>query len=103
MLLASIPFWKRILPHALGIIAAYAFWEAWWRTGEVLFSSLKCLGYTPEYCEFLRTTGSGPQGIQFVILAVLLSQIASYLVVWYLTRLVLGATRRQRRRRELTN
>ncbi len=103
MLLAKVPVWRRALPHALGLIAAYAFWEAWWRTGQVMFSSLKCLGYTPDYCEFLRTTGSGPQGIQFVILAVFLSQVASYVVVWYLTRLVLGTTRRQRRNRQAEN
>jgi hypothetical protein len=99
MLLAKIPFWKRILPHVLGLIAAIGFFYFWSETGQVLFKSLECLGHTPEECVYQ----TGPGRIFFVIQAVFLSQFASYLVVWYLTKLALGTTRRQRRNRELKN
>jgi hypothetical protein len=103
MLLATIPLWKRVLPHVFGLIAAIGFFYLWSVTGQVLFSSLKCLGYTAEYCEYLFSLPNGTKGIEFMILAVLLSQVASYLVVWYLIKLVLGTTRRQRHHREFEN
>lgn len=99
MLLATIPLWKRVLPHVFGLIAAIGFFYLWSETGQVLFKSLECIGYTPEECVYQ----TGPGRIFFVILAVFLSQLASYLVVWYLTRLALGTTRRQRHLRELEN
>ncbi len=103
MLLAKIPTWKRVLTHALGLIAALGFYVLWAIYGNTWFKSLECLGYTTEECEMLRSVPSGPHGIEFMILAVWLSQLVSYLVVWYLTRLVLGTTRWQRRNMALKN
>lgn len=52
MLLAKIPFWKRILPHVLGLIAAIGFFYFWSETGQVLFKSLEMCPIA--WCHFPR-------------------------------------------------